>query len=126
MVKLIKNADCKAIKRKAYVFTCPKIINKSCEIVSITILLDPDLLDCFGMKCPFCGEHMINTGESRKFLICYLCEEDNGGVCFLHDNEKKRKELGGPSCCPYGLNVYADFTGLPEDYIIPEVSTGRE
>jgi hypothetical protein len=43
-------------------------------------------------------------------LTCYLCEEDNGGHCHLPINEKKIKELGWPTCCPYGLNVYADFT----------------
>jgi hypothetical protein len=46
-----------------------------------------------------------------EFLTCYLCEEENGGPCHLVDNLKKNKDLGMPSCCPYGLNIYADFTG---------------
>lgn len=46
-----------------------------------------------------------------EFLTCYICEEDNGGPCHIIDNPAKNKDLGMPSCCPYGLNVYADFTG---------------
>jgi hypothetical protein len=46
-----------------------------------------------------------------EFLTCYMCEEDNGGPCHIIDNPRKNKDLGMPSCCPYGLNVYADFTG---------------
>jgi hypothetical protein len=47
-----------------------------------------------------------------EFLTCYMCEENLGlKPCHIIDDPEKNKRLGMPSVCPYGLDVYADFTG---------------
>jgi hypothetical protein len=95
-------------KKQEYVLACPT--KTGCVIKEIRVLLFPELLDTFGFNCPFCQAQMINRGKAPSYLTCYLCEEDNGGHCYLSDNEKKIEDLNMPTCCPYGLNVYADFT----------------
>lgn len=109
------------LEREEYIFTCPT--KKDCEIREIRVSLDPSLLDCFGFNCPFCKARMKLKGrvpKAPKYLTCYMCEQDNGGHCFLVDNPKKNEDLGMPSCCPYGLNVYADFTAEPLPRVVKE------
>jgi len=60
---------------------------------------------------------MENQGEAPEFLTCYMCEETNRGPCHIVDNPEKNKDMGMPSACPYGLNVYADFTGHKDPFI---------
>jgi hypothetical protein len=42
-------------------------------------------------------------------LECVSCDE---GPCRMENNRKVIKALGMPNICPYGQEVYADFTGI--------------
>ena len=43
--------------KKRYNFWCPS--DETCEIQYIQVLVDEDLIDCFGIHCPFCQESMV-------------------------------------------------------------------
>lgn len=62
-------------KRRIYRYSCP---TEGCEIMTIEVALYPDLVEDFGMCCPFCQAHLIKVPNRSRVLDQALNEGDTG------------------------------------------------
>jgi len=59
--------------KRVYRYSCP---TEGCEIMTVEVALYPDLVEDFGMCCPFCQAHLIKVPNRSRALDQALNEGD--------------------------------------------------